>query len=49
MNKNIALFTHFAQKINSQHIQFALVILTLAMLVVGVGAPIDNGGGIGPR
>ena len=49
MNKNFALLTHFTQKINSQHIQFALVLLTLAMLVVGIGAPLDGGSGTGPR
>ena len=49
MNKNFALFVQYTQKISSQHIQLALVLLTLAMLVVGVGAPIDGGGGIGPR
>lgn len=48
MNKNFALFTHFTQKINSQHIQLVLVLVTLAMLVLGVGAPIDSGG-VGPR
>jgi hypothetical protein len=33
-----------AQKINRQHIQLALVILSLTMLVLGVGAPEDGGG-----
>ena len=49
MNKNFALFAQYTQKISSQHIQFALVLLTLAMLVIGVGAPADGGGSIGPR
>ncbi|MBN8580288.1 MAG: hypothetical protein J0L96_06415 [Anaerolineae bacterium] len=49
MNKNFALFVQYTQKISSQHIQLALVLMTLAMLVIGVGAPMDNGGGVGPR
>ncbi|MBI5953401.1 MAG: hypothetical protein HY865_17245 [Chloroflexi bacterium] len=44
MNKLTSLM-FFARKINRQHIQLALVILSLAMLVVGVGAPTDGGGG----
>lgn len=30
-------------KINRQHIQLAFVLLTLAMLVLGAGAPEDGG------
>lgn len=44
MKNKIALLVLSARKINRQHIQFALVILTLAMLVIGVGAPDDGGG-----
>ena len=32
-------------KINRQHLQFALTIIALAMLVLGIGAPMDGGGG----
>lgn len=48
MKKQTALFTHYAQKINSQHVQLVFTLLALAMLVIGVGAP-NEGGGIGPR
>ena len=34
------------RKINRQHIQFVFALLTLALLVLGAGAP-DDGGGIG--
>ena len=44
MKNKIALLAMFARKINRQHIQLALVILALAMLVVGAGAPDDGGG-----
>ncbi len=37
----IALLT---TKINRQHVQFALALLALAMLVLGIGAPYDGGG-----
>ncbi|HRQ22842.1 MAG TPA: hypothetical protein PLF42_05350 [Anaerolineales bacterium] len=30
--------------VNRQHIQLAFIILTLTMLVLGVGAPEDGGG-----
>ena len=44
MKNKLALLALSVQKINRQHIQLALVILTLAMLVFGVGAPEDGGG-----
>ena len=33
-----------ALKINRQHIQLVLVVVALAMLVLGAGAPVDGGG-----
>jgi hypothetical protein len=45
MKNKLALLALSARKINRQHIQLALVILTLAMLVLGAGAPADGGGG----
>jgi len=45
MKNKLALLALSAQKINRQHVQLALVILTLAMLVLGAGAPTDGGGG----
>jgi hypothetical protein len=32
-------------KVNRQHLQLALTIIALAMLVLGIGAPMDGGGG----
>lgn len=48
MKNKFALFALTTSKINRQHIQLALTILALAMLVLGIGAP-DSGGGIGPH
>ena len=31
-------------KINRQHIQLVLTLIALALLVLGVGAPMDGGG-----
>jgi len=31
-------------KLNRQHLQMALSIIALVMLVIGVGAPMDGGG-----
>jgi hypothetical protein len=44
MKNTIALLAMFARKINRQHIQLFFAALTLAMLVLGVGAPEDGGG-----
>jgi TRAP-type uncharacterized transport system fused permease subunit len=44
--KNILASVAFsAHKINRQNIQLVLVIVSLAMLVLGVGAPTDGSGG----
>jgi len=43
-NKLISLFFS-AQKINRQHIQLVLVIVSIAMLALGIGAPTDGSGG----
>ncbi|MBK6793234.1 MAG: hypothetical protein IPG80_12040 [Anaerolineales bacterium] len=48
MKKQFALFVHLTQKINRQHVQLALTLATLVLLVIGVGAPSD-GAGTGPR
>jgi hypothetical protein len=44
MKKTINLLIHFGTKINKTHLQFAFMILTLALLVIGAGAPEDVGG-----
>ena len=33
-----------SSKINRQHLQLALTIIALVMLVLGIGAPMDGGG-----
>ncbi len=48
MKNQIARLAIFSSKINRQHMQLAFVILALAMLVLGIGAPSD-GGGISPH
>jgi hypothetical protein len=45
MKNRLALLAMSIRKINRQHVQLVLVILSLAMLVLGVGAPEDGGGG----
>lgn len=44
MEKTFNRFAFFASKINKTHIQFAFMILTLVMLVLGAGAPEDIDG-----
>ena len=46
MKNKLNLLALSASKINRQHIQTLFVVLTLAMLVLGLGAP-DDGGHIG--
>ena len=31
-------------KVNRQHLQFILALIALALLVLGIGAPMDGGG-----
>jgi hypothetical protein len=40
--KNTVL--QLGSKINRQHIQFILTLIALALLVLGIGAPMDGGG-----
>ena len=44
MKTNLTSLIFSAQKINRQHVQLVLVIVSLVMLVLGVGAPADGGG-----
>ena len=44
MKKTITHFALSITKINKTHLQFALMLLTLVMLVLGAGAPEDVGG-----
>lgn len=43
MNSKLAKFA-FLGSINRQHVQLVLVVISLAMLVLGIGAPSDGGG-----
>ena len=44
MKNKLTLLAFSAQKINRQHVQLILVIISLAMLVIGAGAPLAEGG-----
>ncbi len=43
MQNKLAQIALATSKINRQHLQFALAVLALAMLVLGIGAPTDAG------
>jgi hypothetical protein len=45
MKNRFALLAFSAQKINRNHVQLFIVILSLVVLVMGIGAPTDPGGG----
>jgi hypothetical protein len=49
MNKELAKIALLSSKINRQHVQILFVVLTLCMLVLGIGAPSDGGGSIRAR
>jgi hypothetical protein len=44
MNNKISRLVLSLTSVNRQHIQIAFMVLTLTMLVLGVGAPDDGGG-----
>lgn len=44
MEKKLAGLATFASRIDRRHIQLVIVLISLAMLVLGVGAPSDGGG-----
>ena len=44
MKNKLTLLALSAQKINRQHMQLIFVLVSLAMLVIGAGAPLDGGG-----
>jgi hypothetical protein len=45
MKNKLTSLVFSAQKINRQHIQMVLMIVSLGMLILGIGAPVDGGGG----
>ena len=46
MKSQFACLGLFGAKVNRQHIQMAMTIIALILLVLGIGAPADGGGGI---
>ncbi len=44
MKNQLTLLALSAQKINRQHVQLVFVLISLAMLVIGAGAPSAEGG-----
>lgn len=44
MNKKFADIVVRASRIDRRHVQLVIVILSLAMLILGIGAPADAGG-----
>ncbi len=44
MKHQIARLAVLSSKIDRQHIQLAFAILALAMLLLGIGAPLEGGG-----
>jgi hypothetical protein len=47
MNKKLAMVVSLTSRINRQHVQLLVAILSLAMLILGIGAPSDGGGATG--
>ena len=45
MKITLSQLVRFSTKINRQYLQLVLTIIALVMLVLGVGAPLDGGGG----
>lgn len=44
MNKKFADVVIRASQIDRRHVQLVIVIVSLAMLILGIGAPVDGGG-----
>ena len=44
MKYQLLRLNRLGTKINRQHLQLILTIIALALLVLGVGAPMDGGG-----
>ena len=45
MKNTLSQIVLLGTKINRQHVQLVLTVVALAMLVLGVGAPLAGGGG----
>ena len=44
MNKKFADIVVRASRLDRRHVQFVIVLVSLAMLILGIGAPLDGGG-----
>jgi hypothetical protein len=44
MNKKFADVVVRTSQIDRRHVQLVIVIISLAMLILGIGAPVDGGG-----
>lgn len=44
MNKHFADIVARTSQIDRRHVQLVILIVSLAMLVLGIGAPLDGGG-----
>ncbi|CAG0962853.1 hypothetical protein ANAEL_00732 [Anaerolineales bacterium] len=44
MKNSFVSLAFFVQKVDRQHVQLALVILSLVAVILGTGAPTDGGG-----
>ena len=45
MKNKLAQISIFGTKINRQHLQLFWALIALALLVLGIGAPVAGGGG----
>ena len=44
MKKQLSKLVFLSNSINRQHVQLVIIVLSLAMLILGIGAPGDAGG-----
>jgi hypothetical protein len=44
MNKKLTDIVVLGSRINARHVQLVLLVVSLAMLILGIGAPADSGG-----
>lgn len=47
MKYQLLQLNRLGTKVNRQHLQFILTLIALALLVFGIGAPMDGGGANG--
>jgi hypothetical protein len=44
MKHQLLQLNRLGTKLNRQNLQFVLTLITLALLILGIGAPMDGGG-----